>query len=57
VEVLVEGRNPRNNDQVMGRTRQSRQVFFNGNIEELKGRLVDVNIVEARTWSLVGEAI
>jgi tRNA-2-methylthio-N6-dimethylallyladenosine synthase len=57
VEVLVEGRNPRNNDQVMGRTRQSRQVFFNGNIEELKGTLVDVNIVEARTWSLVGEAI
>ena len=55
VEVLVEDRNPRNADQVMGRTRQNRQVFFDGNIDELKGKLVNVDIVEARTWSLVGE--
>jgi len=57
VSVLVEDRNPRNGDQVMGRTRQSRQVFFDGNIEDLKGKLVDVKIVEARPWSLVGEAV
>jgi tRNA-2-methylthio-N6-dimethylallyladenosine synthase len=57
VSVLVEDRNPRYADQVMGRTRQSRQVFFNGNIDELKGTLVDVKIVEANTWSLVGEVV
>ncbi len=57
VPVLVEDRNPRNSDQVMGRTRQSRQVFFNGDIETLKGKEVDVKIVEARTWSLIGKAV
>ena len=57
VPVLVEDRNPRNADQVMGRTRQSRQVFFDGDIDELKGKVVDVKIVEARTWSLVAEPV
>ncbi len=57
VPVLVEDRNPRIIGQVMGRTRQSRQVFFDGDIDELKGKTVQVKIVEARTWSLVGEAI
>lgn len=54
VEVLVEGRNPKNGDEVMGRTRQGRQVFFPGNVNELKGELVMVEITEARTWSLMG---
>ena len=53
-EVLVEDRNPKNGDEVMGRTRQGRQVFFPGDINELKGKLVMVEILEARTWSLVG---
>jgi tRNA-2-methylthio-N6-dimethylallyladenosine synthase len=53
-EVLVEDRNPKNGDEVMGRTRQGRQVFFPGDINELKGELVMVEILEARTWSLVG---
>ena len=57
VEALVEGRNPRNPDQVMGRTRQGRQVFFDGSVELLEGRLVDVLITEARTWSLIGERV
>lgn len=57
VEVLVEDRNPRNGDQVMGRTRQNRQVFFDRNIEILKGKLVNVKIIEARTWSLLGEVV
>jgi tRNA-2-methylthio-N6-dimethylallyladenosine synthase len=57
VEVLVEDRNPRNGDQVMGRTRQNRQVFFDGNIDVLKGKLVNVKIIEARTWSLLGEVV
>lgn len=54
VEVLVEDRNPKNGGEVMGRTRQGRQVFFEGDIDELKGQLVNVKITEARTWSLVG---
>eukprot|EP00536_Pseudo-nitzschia_multiseries_P017280 jgi/Psemu1/224359/e_gw1.1468.7.1 len=54
VEVLVEDKNPRKPGQVMGRTRQGRQVFFDGDIDALKGELVDVEITEARTWSLMG---
>lgn len=54
VEVLVEDRNPKNGGEVMGRTRQGRQVFFGGDIDDLKGQLVNVEIIEARTWSLVG---
>jgi tRNA-2-methylthio-N6-dimethylallyladenosine synthase len=55
VEVLVEDGNPRNPNQVMGRTRQGRQVYFDGDLNELRGELVNVLITEARTWSLVGE--
>jgi tRNA-2-methylthio-N6-dimethylallyladenosine synthase len=54
VEVLVEDRNPKNGEEVMGRTRQGRQVFFPGNVDKLKGELVMVEILEARTWSLIG---
>jgi len=57
VEVLVEERNPKNADQVMGRTRQGRLVFFPGDIEELEGKLVDVKVTEARPWSLTGEMV
>jgi tRNA-2-methylthio-N6-dimethylallyladenosine synthase len=55
VEVLVEDRNPKNGEEVMGRTRQGRQVFFPGNVDKLKGELVMVEILEARTWSLIGK--
>lgn len=55
VEVLVEGSNPRDARQVMGRTRQGRQVFFDGSLDRLRGELVNVHITEARTWSLLGE--
>jgi len=55
VEVLVEDGNPRNPKQVMGRTRQGRQVYFDGDLSELQGNFVDVHITEARTWSLMGE--
>jgi tRNA-2-methylthio-N6-dimethylallyladenosine synthase len=54
VEVLVEDGNPRNSNQVMGRTRQGRQVYFDGDLETLRGELVNVRITEARTWSLMG---
>ena len=55
VPVLVEDANPRNpKEQVMGRTRQGRQVYFDGDLAQLRGELVDVTITEARTWSLMG---
>jgi tRNA-2-methylthio-N6-dimethylallyladenosine synthase len=55
VDVLVEDKNPRDAKQVMGRTRQGRQVYFDGDLEELQGEFVNVKITEARTWSLMGE--
>ena len=55
VEVLVEDANPRNPSQVMGRTRQGRQVYFDGELSALQGEFVMVKITEARTWSLSGE--
>ena len=57
MEVLVEDKNPRKPGQVMGRTRQGRQVFFDGNIDEIKGEFAQVEITEARTWSLMGKPI
>merc|ERR1719327_1220117 len=54
-EVLVEQRNPRDARQVKGRNRQGCPVFFEGDIEELLGELVQVHIVEAKAYSLVGE--
>jgi tRNA-2-methylthio-N6-dimethylallyladenosine synthase len=57
-DVLVEDANPRNpSRQVMGRTRQGRQVYFDGDLSHLKGRTVPVKITEARTWSLMGELV
>ena len=57
VEVLVEDINPRNSMQVCGRTRQNRQVFFDANYEQYRGKLVNVMITEARPWSLTGEIV
>jgi tRNA-2-methylthio-N6-dimethylallyladenosine synthase len=56
-EVLVEDGNPRNPLQVMGRTRQGRQVYFDGDLALLRGQFVKVLITEARTWSLLGNSI
>ena len=54
-EILVEQENPKENNQVMGRTRKNRLTFFQGNINSLKGQLVNVKIVEARPFSLTGK--
>jgi tRNA-2-methylthio-N6-dimethylallyladenosine synthase len=56
-EVLVEDQNPKDNTQVMGRTRGNRLTFFTGNIPELRGQLVKVKITEVRAFSLTGEPI
>jgi tRNA-2-methylthio-N6-dimethylallyladenosine synthase len=56
-EVLVEDVNPRDPSQVAGRTRTNRLVFFVGDIAELRGQLVPVQIREARAFSLSGERL
>jgi tRNA-2-methylthio-N6-dimethylallyladenosine synthase len=55
--VLVEAQNPKNSRQVMGRTRGNRLTFFNGSIEEVKGKTVLVKITETRAFSLTGERV
>lgn len=54
-EILVEDTNPKNSTQVMGRARGNRLTFFEGDINELKGKLVKVKITEVRPFSLTGE--
>ncbi|WP_438983759.1 tRNA (N6-isopentenyl adenosine(37)-C2)-methylthiotransferase MiaB [Vulcanococcus sp.] len=60
-EVLVEGINPKDPNQVMGRTRTNRLTFFpagraNGD-QWQAGDLVDVRIEEVRAFSLSGAAL
>ena len=54
-EVLVEEVNLKRPAQVVGRNEHGRLVFFEGNISELKGKIVPVHITEARSYSLTGE--
>ncbi|MEQ9373147.1 MAG: tRNA (N6-isopentenyl adenosine(37)-C2)-methylthiotransferase MiaB [Coleofasciculus chthonoplastes F3-SA18-01] len=56
-EVLVEDQNPKDSSQVMGRTRGNRLTFFTGDINQLKGQLVQVKITEVRAFSLTGQAL
>ena len=56
-EVLVDDQNPKDKSQVMGRTQGNRLTFFKGNIYEVKGQLIKVEIKEVRAFSLTGEAI
>ncbi|MEK7400401.1 MAG: tRNA (N6-isopentenyl adenosine(37)-C2)-methylthiotransferase MiaB, partial [Candidatus Poribacteria bacterium] len=53
-EILVEGRNPKDESQLSGRTRNNRIVFFAGDVD-LIGQLVTVEIIDAGNWSLRGE--
>lgn len=57
VEVLVEERNVRVPTQVMGRTRHNYIVYFEGNIDELQGELVNVKIEECETFYLSGSRV
>ncbi len=64
-EVLVEDKNPKNDRQVMGRTRSNRLTFCDfsdrpravGDLEELKGQLVRVKITDVRAFSLTGDLV
>ena len=57
VEVLVEERNVRKPTQVMGRTTQGYIVYFEGEIEDLRGELVDVKIETSETFYLAGTRV
>jgi tRNA-2-methylthio-N6-dimethylallyladenosine synthase len=56
VEVLVEGLSKTNQDKLTGRTRTNKVVNFSGPIE-LKGKMADVLVTDAQTWSLEGTLI
>jgi tRNA-2-methylthio-N6-dimethylallyladenosine synthase len=56
VEILVEGESKNNPEQLFGRTRTSKTVNFSGD-KSLIGRLINVKITEAKTWSLNGEIL
>ena len=55
LEVLVEEVNTKRPEQVYGRNDQNRLVYLNGDISELKGKIVPVRVVETRAYSLTGE--
>jgi tRNA-2-methylthio-N6-dimethylallyladenosine synthase len=57
VSVLVEEQNTKDTAQVMGRTSGNRLTFFNGDITELQGKLVNVKITDIRAFSLTGEPV
>lgn len=54
LEVLVEGPNPRDPAQAMGRTQHNKLCFFPGDGAALKGELVDVQIEGVRAYTLTG---
>ncbi|BAZ91418.1 tRNA-i(6)A37 modification enzyme MiaB [Raphidiopsis curvata NIES-932] len=56
-EVLVEDQNPKDQSQVMGRTRGNRLAFFQGDINQLRGKMVRVKIQEVRAFSLSGDLV
>ena len=57
VQVLVEERNVRFPIQVMGRTRHGFIVYFDGNIDDLLGKLVNVTIESCQSFYLTGKMI
>lgn len=56
VEVLVEGESKNNPDVLAGYTRKSKLVNFKAP-KSVIGKLVQVKITEAKTWSLNGEMV
>lgn len=56
-EILVEERNVKIPTQVMGRTRHGYITYFPGEIDELRGKLVNVKIEDCQTWYLSGKMV
>jgi tRNA-2-methylthio-N6-dimethylallyladenosine synthase len=56
VEVLVEGLSKNDPNKLTGRTRTSKLVNFSGDKNNI-GKLVNVKIIEAKSFSLLGEEV
>lgn len=57
VEILVEERNVKRPQEVMGRTRHGYIVYVEGEIEELRGKTLQVLIEECQTYYLSGRRV
>lgn len=57
LEVLVEGPNPKDPKQAMGRSRHNKLVYFPGDAAALRGTLVNVKIARCNAFSLFGEIV
>lgn len=55
--VLVEERNVKVPTQVMGRTRHGYIVYFEGDIDNLRGSIVNVKIDTCQTYYLAGQRV
>ena len=53
----MEGANPRNLAEAMGRTSHNKLCFFPGQGSVLKGRMVMVHVEEVRAYSLFGKIV
>lgn len=56
VEILVDGPSKNDPDTMSGRTVHNKVVNFKGP-EDLTGKIINIKIVDAKTWSLDGELI
>ena len=54
VEVLVEGKSKTDDNRYTGRTRQNKLVNFECDSDEIIGKLVNVKVIESKTFSLNG---
>ncbi|GLI70694.1 hypothetical protein VaNZ11_015635 [Volvox africanus] len=57
LEVLVEGPNPKNPRQAFGRIRHNKLAYFDGDGNELRGKLVMTRIEECNAFSLFGSLV
>lgn len=55
--MLVEGVNPKNPAEAMGRTSHNKLCFFPGDGLALKGRLLKVHVDEIRAYTLSGHLV
>ncbi|MCL1873090.1 MAG: tRNA (N6-isopentenyl adenosine(37)-C2)-methylthiotransferase MiaB [Clostridiales bacterium] len=54
--VLVEGKSKNNPDMYSGRTESNKIVNFPGD-SDMTGQFIDIEIVSAKTWNLLGSAV
>lgn len=57
VEILVEGKSKTDDNRFMGRTRQNKLVNFDAKSQDLIGKLINVEIINATGFSLIGKEI